>query len=184
MLRSRSRAVRMAGLCVALLPVALASCSSHGAPGDRTTPQSSTASRSSPPSPASLPPDWGATEFATLERPKDRHHATGIALGDPAPMTNIATADLIYRLSPRDGVPELTWNPHDSVSWDITSNATIVDCRQALARAPLTQPIRQLRLGLDMCVRVAQPAGLALVAIVNTPDETGELRLVYSFHAL
>lgn len=127
---------------------------------------------------ASLPLDWDRQGQVTIILPGDRRHATTIRLTDRTSSSSGGQADLLYRRSPTDGVPELIWTPSSGVvvSDDTTTTAlSISDCRRALTTAPIKPPFRRLRLGVVLCIQTQTPPGLAALGLTQTPDRAGTL---------
>jgi hypothetical protein len=126
----------------------------------------------------SLPPDWDRQGQVTIVLPGDRQHATTIRLTHGTSPSTVGQADLLYRRSPTDGVPELIWTPSSGVvvSEDTTTTTlSISDCQRAVTTAPIKPPFRRLRLGVVLCIQTQTPPGLAALGLTQTPDQTGTL---------
>lgn len=137
-----------------------------------------TASTVGTPGATSPAPEWDRQGQVTIILPADRQHATTIRVSDGTSPTTMGQADLLYRRSPTDGVPELFWTPSSGVivSDDATTTAlSMSECQRALTKAPIKPPFRRLRLGVVLCIQTRTPPGVAALGLTQTPDQTGTL---------
>jgi hypothetical protein len=93
-----------------------------------------------------------------------------------------AGADDIYYQKNDSGQLELRFNTATAILADRNSSIGKEECTQAIATSPTAEPLRRLAKGTLICA-TGRDGGVALLQILEQPDQSGTLPLMETYWA-